>query len=169
MIDDEENIHSEEEEGQQIAYQNNKNFFSQGQAQVEPLIQNENVAFQQSISKSIPLPINESTGNYEEDILLKSSSLDNFNDMNDIPYANSNLISNGQIVCQPIVQQIEEPIDQTVRQYDNINGTQQIYTSYPIEQNIVGSYVKKEGERQMKVLLDYLDYVHLFLCYLVYS
>lgn len=30
MIDDEENIHSEEEEGQQIAYQNNKNFFLKG-------------------------------------------------------------------------------------------------------------------------------------------
>ena len=144
MIDDEENIHSDEEEGQQIAYQNNKNFFSQGQAQVEPLIQNENVAFQQSISKSIPLPINESTGNYEEDILLKSSSLDNFNDMNDIPYANSNLISNGQIVCQPIVQQIEEPIDQTVRQYDNINGTQQIYSTYPIEQNIETTYISPQ-------------------------
>ncbi len=140
MIDDEENIHSEEEEGQQIPYQNNENFISQGQAQIEPLIQNDNVQFQQSITKSIPLPINESTGNYEEDILLKSSSLENFNEMNDIPYANSNLISNGQIVCQPIVQEIGEPIDQTVRQYDNINGTQQIYSSYPIEQNIENTY-----------------------------
>ena len=136
MIDDEENIHPEEEEDQQIKYQNNENFISQGQPQAGPLIQNENAPFQQSISKSIHLPINESPGNYEEDILLKSSSLDNFNDIDDIPYANSNLISNGQIVCQPIVQQVEEPMDQTVRQYDNINGSTQIYNSYPIEQQI---------------------------------
>lgn len=146
MIDDEENIHpEEEEEGQQIQYQNNENFISQEQAQIDPLIQNENIQFQQSISKSIPLPLNESTGNYEEDILLKSSSLDNFNDMNDIPYANSNLISNGQIVCQPIVQQIDEPMDQTVRQYDNINGTQQIYNSYPVEQNIETTYTAPQN------------------------
>lgn len=98
-------------------------------ASVQPLTNeysNMNFSFKQPISKSIPLTMNEVPKSYEEDILEKSSSSIIEQNVNDIPFATSNIIEN-------------ELMEQPSEQY--ITGKSEIYNSIPLNDNIAYSEI----------------------------
>ena len=87
---------------------------------------NGNILAQQAISKSVPIISNESPVSYEEDI-LKKSSLNEFDDINDNPYVNTNEINNDPSIAKSIPQ-----IGNDQYNLNNINENQQLYNSTPI-------------------------------------
>ena len=124
MLDDHiENI--SQEEFDQIGTQNN----IIQHASVQPLTNeysNIDFSIKQPITKSVPLTLSTVPRSYEEDILEKSSSSILEQNMNEIPFATSNIIEN-EIIEQPIEQYItEEP---------------KIYNSIPLNNNIAYSEI----------------------------
>ena len=134
MLDDYiENISQEEID--QIGTQ--KNFIQH--ASVQPLTNgysNMDFSIKDQISKSVPLTLSPAPKSYEEDILEKSSSNIAEQNMNEIPFATSNIIEN-EVMEQPIEQYITEdpkiintiPLNNNIAYSEIISNQNNIYTT----------------------------------------
>ena len=116
-------------------------------ASVQPLTTDyskTNFSFQQPISKSVsPLSLDGLPKSYEEDILEKSSSGIMDQNMNDIPFATSNIIEN-------------ELMGQTTEQY--FTEKPQIYNSVPLSDNNVYSEIIPSQNNVYTTVLPTINY-----------